>query len=142
VQWHRSKRCLVFELAYLQTGGAVDPPDALVIVRYAITPQQHDHSWQAIPAMFRCQCNETQPQRLIVPPRLVVEEFAIDADPTANRSFFRFQPFSYGLHRVAPEMPCLRQIVAALTPALSSLRMPTICDSVNRDLRMWNSFRG
>jgi hypothetical protein len=27
-----------------------------------------------------------------------------------------------------------------LTPALSSLRMPTICDSVNRDLRMWIPF--
>jgi hypothetical protein len=49
--------------------------------------------------MFRCQCDETQPQRLIVSLRPIVEEFAIDADPTADRSFFRSKPFSYGLHR-------------------------------------------
>lgn len=86
-------------LASLEADGAVDPSDALVIVRHAITPQQYDHSWQAIAAMFRCQCNETQPQRLIVPPRLVVEKLAIDADPAADRSFLRSEPFSYGLHR-------------------------------------------
>ena len=50
--------------------------------------------------------------------------------------------FACQLYSVGPEMPCFRQMVAAFTPALSSLRMPTIWDSVNRDLRMWNSFRG